>query len=397
MRNKGRFAALLAAAGILMTAMPAIPAAAEDEEELWYVRDYEDGTVSVSCNDKSVTEVIVPSEIDGKTITMIEVDAFKDCNDLTKVTIPDTVTVIEDYAFYYCAALRDVNFPRNLKNIGFQAFCGCSSLNGVTIPASCDDIEAFAFEGCASLDGVSVSPDNPAYKDEDGILFDKSGETLYLYPSANTSEEYALPEGCTVIYDNAFIGNPYLKRVDISGITSLGRDAFYYCTALERIDIPEGIEELDGSVFGSCTALTSVSLPQSLTKIGENCFYNCMQLSQIEIPEGVQSVGNNAFFNCPSLTRVHLTKNTGSIGTYAFGWYMGEDDKPKRLPDFEIDANDDTAAFTYCVNNSIKCTGGVTQGTVFIYIILGVIALVIILTILIVVMQKRIQKKYELN
>lgn len=396
MRRKGRWVALFAAAGLLMAGAQSIPAAAE-EEELWYVREYEGGIVSVACNDQTVTEVTVPSEIDGKTITMIEVDSFKDCTALTKVTIPDTVTVIEDYAFYSCTALHDINIPRNLENIGFQAFYGCSALEEITIPASCTDIEAFAFEGCSSLKGIRVSEDNTAYKDEDGILFDKSGETLHLYPSANPAESYDIPQGCTTVYDYAFIGNPYLKSVDLTGVTSLGEDAFYYCTALERMEIPGSITELKGSVFGGCAALTSVSLPQGLTSIGEGCFYNCVQLSEVEIPESVQSVGNYAFFNCPSLTRLHLTKNTGSIGKYAFGFYLGEDESLKRLPDFEIDAMDDTAAFTYCAENSIKCTGGVTQGTVFIYIIVGVILLTVILTIVIVVVQKRIQKRYELN
>ena len=86
-----------------------------------------------------------------------------------------------------------------------------------------------------------------------------------------------------------------------------------------------------------------------------------------------------------------------NIGNYALGWYFpGDGDEPKRLPDFEVDAEDNTAAFDYCVNNSIKCTGGVTQGTVFLYIIIGVVALVVIVTIIIIVVQKRIQKRYEL-
>ena len=398
MRNNW-FLAIIAAAGLALAAIPGIPAAAEGEstDDLWYLRDYEDGTVSIACTDKSITEAEIPAKVDGKTITMVEVDGFKDCTNLKKVTIPDTVTVIEDYAFYSCAALEEVNIPRNVKNIGFQAFYGCAALKEISIPATCDNIEAFAFEGCSSLTGVHVAADNPAYKDEDGVLFDITGETLHLYPSAKTDEHYALPPTCKTVYDYAFIGNPYLKSADISGITSLGEDAFYYCTALESIEVPDAVTELNGSVFGNCAALTSVTLPQTLTTIGESCFYNCMVLTALDVPETVQTIGNYAFFNCPGLTRIHLTKNTTSIGDYALGWYLGDDGEPKRLPDFEVDAEDNTAAFDYCVKNSIKCTGGVTQGTVFLYIILGVVALVIIITIVIVVVQKKIQKKYELN
>ena len=391
------FAALLTA-GMLLCGVHSLPASAEMyEEEMWVIRDYEGGVYSISCSDKTITEVEIPSEVNGMTISMVEVDGFKDCTALKKVIVPDTVTVIEDYSFYNCPALEEINIPKTVKNIGFQAFYGCASLKSMDIPASVKDIEAFAFEGCTSLVGVNIAADNPAYKDENGILFDKSGETLYLYPSALEQESYTVPKSCKTVYDYAFIGNPYLKNVDISGITSLGEDAFYYCTSLEALDIPEGIEELKGSLCGKCEKLRRVSIPSTVKKIGESCFYGCMSLESCELPENLETVSNYAFFNCPSLTSVRLTKNVTKIGDYAFGFYMGDDSKPKRLPDFEIDAEKNTEAFQYCAKNSIKCTGGVTQGSVFLYIVIGIVAAVIVITIVIIIIQKQIQKKYELN
>lgn len=395
-----RLACLALAGTLLVGAFAAVlklPAAAEDADSMWLVREYENDVYSVSCEDKTVTDVEIPSVIDGKTITMVEVDAFKDCEQLQHVTIPDTVTVIEDYSFYNCPALQEITIPRSVENIGFQAFYGCAMLETVNIPASVTDLEAFAFEGCGNLKTVTVAEDNPSYMDVNGVLFDKDGKTLILYPSAMEGDTYTVPEGCTEVYDYAFIGNPYLKTVDISGITTLGEDAFYFCTSLQSMDIPDAVTELEGSVFGNCSALERVKLPANLVTIGDSCFYNCLKLSDIEIPETVQTISNYAFFNCPSLTRIHLTKTTETIGNYALGWYFsGDSDEPKRLPDFEVDAEDNTAAFDYCVNNSIKCTGGVTQGTVFLYIIIGVVALVVIVTIIIIVVQKRIQKRYEL-
>lgn len=389
-------AAVLTAAGLLTAGWQCLPAAADEEDSLWTLRDYEDGVVSVSCNDKTVTELTVPEVIDGKTITMLEVDGFKDCTALKKITVPETVTVIEDYCFYECSALEEINIPKNLKNIGFQAFYDCSSLTEMQIPASVEEIEAFAFEGCSSLTGLHVASGNANYKDEDGILFDKNGETLYLYPSANPAEEYTVPAECKTVYDYAFIGNPYLKNVDISGITSLGRDAFYYCTALKSITVPEGITLLDGSVFGKCAALRSVSLPSTLTEIGESCFLGCFALEEIEIPETVEAIRNYAFFNCPALNRVKLTGNVTTIGDYAFGFYLDEDSKPKPLPAFEMEADNGTAAFDYCVKNSVKCTGGVTQGVVFVYIVLGVIGAVILATVILLLVQRKRRKQYEL-
>ena len=400
MRNKPKAAAFLTACGLFLAGLSILPVSADNgvsKDGKWYLREYPDDVISVSIQDKTVTEVEIPSVIDGKTITMVEVDGFKDCVNLKSIKIPDTVTVIEDYAFYQCSSLEEVNIPQSVKNIGFQAFYGCASLKEMKIPAATDNIEAFAFEGCSSLPAVEISEQNPAYKSENGIFFDKEGKILYLYPSAMQGTSYTVPEGCEEIYDRAFIGNPYLEHVEMRGISKLGEDAFYYCTSLKAATVPEGIDVLKGSVFGNCTSLQNVYLPSSLTEIGDSCFYNCLGLSVCEVPESVRKIGKYAFFNCPGLTRIRLTKNTETIGDYSLGWYMGEDQKPKRLPDFTVDAEDNTAAFVYCAENSIRCTGGVTQSTVFLYIILGVVALVIILTIVIIVVQKKIQKRYELN
>lgn len=388
---------LKAAAGLLLGAMLLLPVQAQaEEDELWQVIDYEDGSYAVILKDKTLTEVEVPSEIDGKIISKIEVDCFIECENLKKVTIPDSITVIDDYAFYNCPSLEELNIPETVTKIGFMTFHGCSSLREMSIPAAVTEIEEFAFEGCSSLTGIHVDKANQFYKDEDGILFDKEGTTLILYPSAKEDTDYTVPEGCKRVEDYAFIGNTFLKSVNIDNIEELGEDAFYYCTSLESITVPDTITELNGSVFGNCQSLVSVTLPATLTSIGNSCFYDCFSLPEISIPDSVTSIGDYAFFNCPQLSEIRLTKNTTSIGKFSMGYYYEEGDEPTRMPGFQVDADDNTAAFAYCVENSIKCTGGITQGTVFIYIILGVIAAVIVLTVLIIIMQKRIQKRYEI-
>lgn len=399
MKKLLRYAGAGVLLGLSLLGLPVHAESGETEDNIWQYNDYEDdeGTVSVTLLDKTLTDVVVPEKINGKIVTMVEVDCFNGCQNLKSVKLPETITVIDDYAFYQCPALETLNIPKGLKKIGFMAFYGCSSLKEMFIPASVYEIEEFAFEGCNALGAVDVADGNKNYKDEDGILFDYDQTTLILYPSAKTDTEYIVPKGCTRIEDYAFIGNTYLKSVNIDGIMELGDDAFYYCTALEHISVPDTITELNGSVFGNCQSLVSIKLPADLVKIGESCFYNCHALTEINIPESVTSIGNYAFFNCPLLKEIRLTKNTTSIGDYAMGFYYSDGDQPSRVPGFQVDANDDTAAFTYCVENSIKCTGGVTQGTVFIYIILGVVLLVILVTVTIIIIQKRIQKRYELN
>ncbi len=85
--------------------------------------DYEysaldDGTVEITDYLGFATTLSIPSEIDGKKVTCIGVDAFKYCTSLTSVTIPDSVTSIGDYAFYGCDALTSVTIPDSVTSIG---------------------------------------------------------------------------------------------------------------------------------------------------------------------------------------------------------------------------------------------------------------------------------------
>lgn len=390
---------------VILPVMQAVPADAEgvisvpngySEDGLWLYNDYGDGTVSVNCQDNTITEAEIPAQIDGHVITMVEVDCFKDNPNLKKVTLPDTITVIEDYAFYQCYGLEEINIPQSVEKIGFQAFYGCA-LTEVNIPAGVTEIEGFAFEGCNSLQAVHVAQANQNYLDQDGILFNHDKTELILYPSAKADTSYTVPAGCTKLESYAFMANQSLQQIDISAVQEMGEDVFYYCTGLQEITIPDGITELKGSAFGNCTALKKITLPEGITNLGSGCFYNCVMLEEIQLPESLTGMNDYAFFNCGSLRSLKIPENVTTIGDYAMGWYYGDEDELKRLPDFEIDADNGTTAFEYAARNSIKCTGGITQGVVFVYIMLGVVALVILAVIGLVIMQNRYKKLHELN
>ncbi len=364
---------------------------------LWMYTDYGTGEVSVMLQDKTVVNAEVPESIDGHTINMIDAECFADAEALESVTLPSTIRYIEDFAFYNCPKLTSVSIPDGVETLKYQAFYGCASLTEITVPATVQTIEEFVFSGCAAMEAIHVSNANEHYKDVDGVLYNIDGTTLICYPAGKQDESFTVPAGCNRVEDWAFIGNTFLKEVNIDTITELGREVFYYCTGITSMRIPEGITELSGSVFGSCTALTEVSLPSTLEVIGDNCFYNCVQLASITIPDKVHSIGANAFLNCGSLKEIKLTETVTMVGSLALGFYYDENEQLQRLPNFTIDAKDGTAGFSYALENEIKCTGGVTQSVVFIYVMIGVVVLVIGCTIAIIIVQRRINKRYELR
>ena len=123
----------------------------------------------------------------------------------------------------------------------------------------------------------------------------------------------------TSIGDIAFYGCTSMTSVTIpNSITSIGQRAFYHCTGLTSVTIPNSVTSIGFEAFCGCTSLTSVEIPNSVTSIGGSAFYNCSGLISVTIGDGVNNIGDNAFYGCSGLTSVTIPNSVTSIGSYAF-------------------------------------------------------------------------------
>ena len=117
--------------------------------------------------------------------------------------------------------------------------------------------------------------------------------------------------------------------------------AFWGCTALAQISIPDGVTEISGSAFEGCTSLAQITIPDSVTVIGECAFNDCKSLTQINIPDGVTEIGYCAFKGCK-----HLADDNGFVvvrnGLYG---YLGSDTHA-HIPDGVTEIGE--SAFKYC-------------------------------------------------
>ena len=87
-------------------------------------------------------------------------------------------------------------------------------------------------------------------------------------------------------------------------VTSIGNWAFYQCTSLTSVTIPNSVTSIDTNAFYGCSSLSSITIPNSVTSIGQSVFLNCKGLTSITIPNSVTSIVGNIFYGCSSLSSI---------------------------------------------------------------------------------------------
>lgn len=297
-----------------------------EDNEVYESGDYtyfinDDGTATISKWTGSDTDLTIPEEIDGYTVTKIGDKAFSICLTLTNIEIPDTVTSIGKDAFQVCG-FSGFEFPDSLVSIGDGAFYGCINLKSIEIPDTVTSIGMMAFSACTSLEDIKVSQNNERYEVIDHVLFDKSEKTLLAYPAGREESSYSIPDETLIIGDLAFAD----------------------CTALNNIIIPDSVNRIGSSAFSECFNLSGIEIPASVTAIENNTFYFCESLTNIEIPDSVKSIGDYAFNRCKSLNTVVIPDAVHSIGVDTFA----------NCDSVTLVVGKDSYALKYAINNGIN-------------------------------------------
>jgi BspA type Leucine rich repeat region (6 copies)/Concanavalin A-like lectin/glucanases superfamily/Secretion system C-terminal sorting domain/Ig-like domain CHU_C associated len=143
----------------------------------------------------------------------------------------------------------------------------------------------------------------------DGINYIVTKATVTYEVAVSTHTSFKGAANIPAVVMNA--GNSF-------AVTRIGNEAFFNCTGLTSVSIPNSVTSIGNSAFSYCSGLTSVSIPNSVTIIEAGAFSFCTGLTSVTIPNSVTSIGNSAFGICRSLTSVTIPSSVTSIGEFAF-------------------------------------------------------------------------------
>ena len=255
------------------------------------------GKVAYQCVDRDLEEYTIK---DG-TVTLA--DELFESSQGNAFHIPASVEQIGSRVF---AGTQIKTLPEmpGLKRIGDEAFYQCKNLKKVTIPETVEYIGGGAFYGCSNIWSLTYNAIN--------------AECERLMESNIPLEKIVIGDKVRRLPRGIFSGREFTEVTLPACLERIDEFAFYGCKNLTTINLSDSIRYIGDNAFYGCSSLKNIHWPLRLTTIGSRAFRQTA-LETISLPEGVTSVGDGAFSDCPAKTvYIPSTANVEDNFTYSF-------------------------------------------------------------------------------
>ncbi len=292
--------------------------------------DNTNGTIIITGYKGTAAGVLtIPDKINGKTVTEIGDEAFKNRKDLIGLNIGDNITSIGDSAFSGCTGLTgSLTIGKNVTSIGNSAFSNCTGLTGsLIIPDKVTKIGNEAFYNCKDFNGTLTIGNKVetigAYAFSGAYVDDLTG-----YNSCRFTGNLTIPDSVTKIGDYAFCGcSGFNGRLTIGNkVETIGNNAFFgksmtnSCHFTGNLIIPDSVMTIGDYAFQNCTRFNgTLTIGNNVTSIGQFAFQKCEFTGDLIIPVSAATIGQYAFNGCEHFDgNLVLLAKTNKIETAAF-------------------------------------------------------------------------------
>lgn len=224
-------------------------------------------------------------------VTAVASGAFRDCDKILSVSLPECITSIGENAFSGTTLNSDFYWPDSLQSIGNYAFEGQSDISSITFPNKLNKIGSGAFANCSALHTV------------------------------------VLPESLTDIPDQCFSNCTSLAEVHLRKIIKIGNSAFEGCVSLTSVDLPETLEQIYNFAFFRCRNLTQCNIPAAVQSLAPTAYAGSgIQSYTVDPRNPMYTSVSGALFNkagnkllsYPSGLETYTLNQVDTIDTYAF-------------------------------------------------------------------------------
>ena len=210
--------------------------------------------------------------------------------------------------YAYRTSITAIEIGSGVLSIGREAFRGCNILPTLTIPNTVGVIGVLAFADCTSLQNVTIEegPTQLTFTlntfSQNSAFYGSSIGNLYLGRRVNDISAYS--------FNQPFKNNDLLYSLTIGKeVTEIYGYYFNGCVNLKSLTIENGskLRTIREYAFNGCKELVHhLVIPDTVGTIGERAFNGCSKLLSLFIPESVHTIGRNAFASCTSLQNVTI-------------------------------------------------------------------------------------------